>query len=106
MGADDDSDGPGSQGAPGRHLADDQRPLRRIIDTRGDGFLAECASVVNAVECAVAVQKTIAVRNADVSVRCMQFPIGVNLGDVIHDNAREYGDGVNRSSLGEHCRAR
>ena len=49
---------------------------------------------MNAVECAVAVQKTIAVRNADVSVRRMQFPIGVNLGDVIHDNAREYGDGV------------
>ena len=68
----------------------------RIIDTAGDGILAEFGSVVNAVECAVAIQKTMAERNATVeAARRMQFRIGVNLGDVIHDEARVYGDGVN-----------
>jgi adenylate cyclase len=68
----------------------------RIIDTAGDGILAEFASVVNAVECAVAIQKTMAERNAGIDPdRRMQFRIGINLGDVIHDDARVYGDGVN-----------
>jgi adenylate cyclase len=68
----------------------------RVIDTAGDGILAEFGSVVNAVECAVAVQKVIAERNADIPPdRRLQFRIGVNLGDVIHDEARVYGDGVN-----------
>jgi adenylate cyclase len=68
----------------------------RIIDTAGDGILAEFGSIVNAVECAVAVQKTMAERNIGIpSDRRMQFRIGVNLGDVIHDDVRVYGDGVN-----------
>jgi class 3 adenylate cyclase len=68
----------------------------RVIDTAGDGILAEFGSVVNAVECAVAVQKVIAERNTDSPPdRRMQFRIGVNLGDVIHDEARVYGDVVN-----------
>jgi adenylate cyclase len=68
----------------------------RIIDTAGDGILAEFASVVNAVECALALQKTMAERNSAVEqARRMQFRIGVNLGDVIYDEARIYGDGVN-----------
>src|SRR5215467_3220197 len=68
----------------------------RVIDTAGDGILAEFASVVSAVECAVAIQKTMAERNANVdSTRRMQFRIGVNLGDVVFDDARIYGDGVN-----------
>ena len=68
----------------------------RIIDTAGDGILAEFGSVVNAVECAVAIQKTMAERNATVEVdRQMRFRIGINLGDVIDDDARVYGDGVN-----------
>src|SRR5438128_1822400 len=68
----------------------------RVIDTAGDGILAEFASVVNAVECAVAIQKTMAERNAPVQEeRQMRFRIGVNLGDVIYDEARIYGDGVN-----------
>src|SRR5262245_1670514 len=48
----------------------------RIIDIAGDGILAEFASVVNAVECAVAIQKTMAERSA--------FRMGVNMGDIIH----------------------
>jgi TolB-like protein len=68
----------------------------RIIDTAGDGILAEFASVVNAVECAIAVQKAMAERNATVEAdRQMLFRVGINIGDVIHDDARVYGDGVN-----------
>jgi adenylate cyclase len=68
----------------------------RIIDTAGDGILAEFPSVVNAVECAVAVQKVLAERNASIPIeRQMRYRIGVNLGDVIHDEQRVYGDGVN-----------
>jgi class 3 adenylate cyclase len=68
----------------------------RIIDTAGDGILAEFASVMNALECAVAIQKMMAERNAAVEpARRMQFRIGVNIGDVIYDDARIYGDGVN-----------
>jgi class 3 adenylate cyclase len=68
----------------------------RIIDTAGDGILAEFRSVVNAVECAVSLQKTMAERNADILPdRQMKFRVGVNLGDVIYDDARVYGDGVN-----------
>ena len=68
----------------------------RIIDTAGDGILAEFASVVNAVECAVAIQRTMAERNASgEQARRMEFRIGVNLGDVIYDEARIYGDGIN-----------
>src|SRR5215467_15898725 len=52
----------------------------RIIDTAGDGIFAEFASVVNAVECALAIQKVMAERNTNVpSDRCMQFRIGINL---------------------------
>src|SRR5215471_116538 len=68
----------------------------RIIDTAGDGILAECASVVNAVECAVAIQKTMAMRNAGADPdRRMQFRVGISLGDVIHDEQRVAVDGVN-----------
>jgi adenylate cyclase len=68
----------------------------RVIDTAGDGILAEFASVVSAVECAIAIQKTMAERNATVDpTRRIQFRIGVNLGDVVFDDVRVYGDGVN-----------
>jgi len=68
----------------------------RVIDTAGDGILAEFGSVVNAVECAVAIQKSMTTRNAEVEDgRQMQFRIGINIGDVIHDEGRLYGDGVN-----------
>src|SRR5262245_33106251 len=68
----------------------------RVIDTAGDGILAEFGSVVNAVECAIAVQRAMSMGNAEVEAgRQMQFRIGINIGDVIHDDARLYGDGVN-----------
>src|SRR5205807_1107242 len=67
-----------------------------IIDTAGDGILAQFPSAVRAVECAMAIQKLMAERNFDVpEERRMQFRIGVNLGDIIYDGDRVYGDGVN-----------
>jgi class 3 adenylate cyclase/pimeloyl-ACP methyl ester carboxylesterase len=68
----------------------------RIIDTAGDGVLAEFPSVINATECAVEVQTIMATRNEGVpESRRMLFRIGINLGDVIHDESRIYGDGIN-----------
>src|SRR5260370_11270657 len=67
-----------------------------VIDTAGDGVLAQFPSAVRAVECAVAIQQTMAERNRTVPEdRRMLFRIGVNLGDIILDRARIYGDGVN-----------
>jgi class 3 adenylate cyclase/pimeloyl-ACP methyl ester carboxylesterase len=67
-----------------------------IIDTAGDGILAEFASVVNALECAVGIQTRMGERNAAVEPnRRMQFRMGINIGDVIFDEARIYGDGIN-----------
>jgi class 3 adenylate cyclase/TolB-like protein len=68
----------------------------RIIDTAGDGILAEFPSVVNAVECAFQIQTLMAGRNRDVPEdRRMLFRIGINVGDVIYDESRIYGDGIN-----------
>jgi adenylate cyclase len=68
----------------------------RIIDTAGDGILAEFASVVNAVKCALAIQSTMAERNAAIEPQHrMQFRVGINIGDVVYDEVRIYGDGIN-----------
>ena len=68
----------------------------RIIDTAGDGIMAEFPSVIGATECAVEIQTVMAERNAEVpESRRMQLRIGINLGDVIHDETRIYGDGIN-----------
>ena len=67
-----------------------------MVDSPGDNLLAEFASVVDAVQCAVAVQKELQARNAELPEnRRMLFRIGVNLGDVIEEGDRIYGDGVN-----------
>src|SRR5713101_8870438 len=56
----------------------------RIQDTAGDGILAEFRSVLQAVECAVAIQRTMAEHNAQVPLsRQMRFRIGINFGDVM-----------------------
>ena len=68
----------------------------RVIDSPGDNLLAEFTSVVDAVQCAVAVQKEFQARNAELPEnRRMKFRIGINLGDVIEEEDRIYGDGVN-----------
>jgi adenylate cyclase len=68
----------------------------RVIDSPGDNILAEFASVVDAVNGAVKIQQVIKKRNADIPEdRRMEFRIGINLGDVIEEEGRIYGDGVN-----------
>jgi adenylate cyclase len=73
-----------------------QRHHGRVVDAPGDNVLAEFASVVNAVRCAVEIQKELKTRNADLPEnRRMEFRIGVNLGDVIEEGEKILGDGVN-----------
>ena len=73
-----------------------QRHHGRVVDSPGDNLLAEFGSVVDAVNGAIKIQETIEVQNSDVSeTRRMEFRIGVNLGDVIEEDDRIYGDGVN-----------
>jgi adenylate cyclase len=68
----------------------------RIVKTTGDGMLVEFPSVVDALRCAVEVQRGMVERNTDVPAdRCIAFRIGINLGDIIIDGDDIYGDGVN-----------
>jgi adenylate cyclase len=68
----------------------------RVVDSPGDNLLAEFGSVVDAAQCAVNIQKELNGKNADLPEnRRMEFRIGVHLGDVIEDEKRIYGDGVN-----------
>src|SRR5210317_393393 len=68
----------------------------RVVDSPGDNILAEFASVVDATECAVIVQEALKNRNLELPDDSrMEFRIGINLGDVIEDGERIYGDGVN-----------
>src|SRR5580698_4284583 len=67
-----------------------------VINIAGDGIVAQFPSAVRAVECAVAIQKIMAERNFEIPAeRRMLVRIGVNLGDIIHDGTRTYGDGIN-----------
>jgi adenylate cyclase len=68
----------------------------RVVDATGDNLLAEFASVVDAAECAVEIQKELKTRNAELPEnRRMQLRIGINLGDVIEEGDKIFGDGVN-----------
>jgi len=68
----------------------------RIVKTTGDGMLVEFASVVDALRCAVEVQRAMVGRNAEVArEKRIEFRIGINVGDIIIDGGDIYGDGVN-----------
>jgi adenylate cyclase len=68
----------------------------RVVDVTGDNLMAEFSSVVDAVRCAVKTQKEMSKRNAELPEnRRMLFRIGVNLGDIVQEDDRIYGDGVN-----------
>jgi len=68
----------------------------RVVDSPGDNILSEFASVVDALRGAVAIQEELKAKNTELSEnRRMEFRIGINLGDVIEDEGRIYGDGVN-----------
>jgi adenylate cyclase len=73
-----------------------QKHRGRVVDSPGDNILAEFASVLDATQAAVEIQEELKVRNAELpDDRKMEFRIGVNLGDVVHEQERIYGDGVN-----------
>jgi adenylate cyclase len=73
-----------------------QKHRGRVVDSPGDNILAEFASVVDAVRGAVEIQEELRIRNAELPEdRKMEFRIGINLGDVIQEDERIYGDGVN-----------
>ncbi len=68
----------------------------RVVDAPGDNLLAEFVSAVDAVKCAVEIQRELAERNSEFpNDSKMQFRIGVNIGDVVEEEGRIYGDGVN-----------
>jgi len=68
----------------------------RVVDSPGDNMLAEFGSVVDAVRCAVEIQEALRARNIGLpGNRRMEFRIGINLGDVIVEGDKLYGDGVN-----------
>ena len=68
----------------------------RVVDSPGDNLLAEFVSVVEAMQCAVEIQRELKARNAELPEnRRMEFRIGINLGDVVVEGERIYGDGVN-----------
>jgi len=88
-------------------LEEHRRLLREIfprfngteIKTIGDAFLVEFASALEAAQCAIEIQRTLAKRNHDVtSDRRIQLKIGIHIGDVIHRDGDVYGDGVNIAS--------
>ncbi len=73
-----------------------QQHAGRVVDSPGDNLLAEFSSVVDAVQCAVEVQTELAVRNAELPAdRQMHYRMGINVGDVVVEDERIYGDGVN-----------
>src|SRR5262245_33740242 len=73
-----------------------QRHRGRVVDSPGDNLLAEFASVVDAVQGAVAIQQALQHKNAQLPApRRMEFRIGINVGDIVVEAGRIYGDGVN-----------
>lgn len=73
-----------------------QQHRGRVVDSPGDNLLAEFASAVDAVQGAVTIQKELKVRNAELPAsRQMHYRIGINIGDVVVEGERIYGDGVN-----------
>jgi len=68
----------------------------RVVDSPGDNILSEFSSVIDAVQCSVEIQNVLQKHNKDFpDNRKMEFRIGINLGDIIEDDERIYGDGIN-----------
>ena len=81
-----------------RHIMSDiiRQHTGRVVDNPGDNLLAEFASAVDAVQCAVEIQKKLKKENTRfVEEKKLQFRIGINLGDIVQDEDRIYGNGVN-----------
>ena len=72
----------------------------RVVDAPGDNVLAEFGSVVDAVYCAIEIQKELKAKNTELPEnQRMEFRMGVNIGDVIEGGKKIYGDGVNIDAL-------
>src|SRR5918911_1029541 len=68
----------------------------RLVKTTGDGLLVEFGSVVDALRCATEIQREMPTRNAQVAVdSCIEFRIGINVGDIVVEDGDIFGDGVN-----------
>jgi adenylate cyclase len=79
----------------------------RIVKLMGDGVLCEFGSVVDAVACAIAIQRGMAEREADIPEdQRIRLRVGINLGDVVSDEGDLYGDGVNIAAPGAAGQAR
>ena len=79
----------------------------RIVKMMGDGALVEFGSAVDAVQCAIEIQKAMAARNgAGDGAKPMNLRIGVNLGDIVIEGDDIFGDGVNVAARLESRRAR
>src|SRR6266540_2941208 len=77
-------------------LLTSQQHRGRIVGTAGVSVLAEFASAVDAVQCAVEIQQALKSRNTELaSDKRMEFRIGINVGDVIVEGSQIYGDGIN-----------
>lgn len=73
-----------------------QKYKGRVVDSTGDNLMSEFSSIIDAVQCAVEVQNELKEKNAPLTdERKMEFRIGVNLGDVVEEGDRIYGEGVN-----------
>src|SRR5262249_37317603 len=73
-----------------------QQHRGRVVDSPGDNLLAEFASAVDAMQGAVEIQRELRAKNADLpDARKMEYRIGINVGDVVVEGVRLYGDGVN-----------
>ena len=73
-----------------------QQHSGRVVDNPGDNLLAEFSSAVDAVQCAVEIQKALKEKNAEIPEdKRLNFRIGINIGDVVQDGDRIYGSGVN-----------
>jgi adenylate cyclase len=71
----------------------------RVVDSPGDNLLADFSSITNAVQCAIEIQNELKSKNAELPEnKKMEFRIGVNLGDVIDEGERIYGEGINIAS--------
>ena len=72
----------------------------RVVDSPGGSLLAEFASVVDALECAVEIQKELKGRNEELPKESrMPFRVGIHLGDIIEEEGKIYGDGVNVAAM-------
>jgi adenylate cyclase len=76
----------------------------RIVKTTGDGALVEFASAVDAVRCAIDIQRAMMERNAEIPEdRRIELRIGINVGDIIIEGEDIYGDGINISAARRYC---